>query len=124
VYLSLPSGALYTQPRINSHNVYVDIFAQMGIVGVGLLVWIAVEVMMLGWRLKDRFPWDFRRAYVSGALAGWIATLYASLLADLLLPFVYNVGFQGFRMTAFVWLFAGGLVSLAAMKGKEEPGGG
>jgi hypothetical protein len=33
-------------------------------------------------------------------------------LADWFLPFVYNIGFSGFRAAMYAWLFLGGLVSI------------
>ena len=37
------------------------------------------------------------------------------LLADWILPFVYNIGFPGFQASVLVWLFLGGLVALENM---------
>jgi hypothetical protein len=48
---------------------------------------------------------------VIGGLAG---TLVAATMADWLVPFVYNVGMQGFRSSVLGWIFLGGLVSVAA----------
>ena len=39
-------------------------------------------------------------------------TLVAMMLADWFLPFVYNVGFAGFRTSVVAWMFLGGLVAL------------
>ncbi|NMC78657.1 MAG: hypothetical protein GYA59_04775 [Chloroflexi bacterium] len=36
------------------------------------------------------------------------------MLADWMLPFVYNIGFPGFQASLLVWLFLGGLVAMSA----------
>ena len=54
----------------------------------------------------------FAQAYIYGALGGVVGTLVAALLVDWVLPFVYNIGFTGFRGSLLLWLFLGGLVSI------------
>ena len=112
-WLSLGAGeALYLKPLISSHNNYIDIYAQMGLVGLGLFLWFLVEVGLLGWRLAPRFHGNFEAGYVEGALAGLAGTLVSMALADWFLPFVYNTGFPAFRTSALAWMFLGGLVAL------------
>jgi len=96
----------------NSHNQYVDIVAQFGLLGLGFFLWFVWEVWRLGWRLKNKVLTGFPKAYVYGALGGLIGTLAAGMLADWFLPFIYNVGIQGISHSMFAWLFLGGLVSL------------
>jgi len=45
------------------------------------------------------------------------------MLADWFLPFVYNIGFAGFRTSALAWMFLGGLVALGAASrhGERDP---
>ena len=33
------------------------------------------------------------------------------MMADWILPFVYNIGFPGFQASVLVWLFLGGMVA-------------
>jgi hypothetical protein len=112
-WLSLGVGrALYIRPAVSSHNNYIDVYAQMGLVGLGLFVWFLIELGLLGWRLATSFRGDFEEGYVHGALGGLAGTLVAMMLADWFLPFVYNIGFPGFRTSALAWMFLGGLVAL------------
>jgi O-antigen ligase len=104
--------ALYLQPEVSSHNNYIDIYAQQGLVGLALFLWFVVELGMLGRRLARRVAGDFQDGYVQGALGGLVGTLVAMLLADWFLPFVYNISFSGFRTSALAWMFLGGLVAL------------
>lgn len=96
----------------NSHNNYLDIIAQTGIVGLLCFVWFLWEIGLLGWRLRDQAPSGFAQAYVYGAIGGLAAMIVAGMFGDWVLPFFYNVGLNGFRTSAFGWMFLGGLVSI------------
>ena len=98
--------------NFNSHNQYADIVAQIGLVGLGCLAWFAAELGWVGWQLRNRVPTGFAQAYVYGALGGLVAMLASGVLVDWFFPFVYNIGFSGFRVTILNWVFLGGLVSL------------
>jgi O-antigen ligase len=98
--------------QFNSHNNYIDIIAQTGLLGLACFLWFAWEVWRLGWRLRSIVPEGFARAYVYGALGGLVATMAAGMLGDWVLPFIYNVGYDGFRSSVLGWLFLGGLMAL------------
>ncbi|MBN1920540.1 MAG: O-antigen ligase family protein, partial [Anaerolineae bacterium] len=104
--------ALWFNPKVNSHNNYVDLFAHTGFLGLGLFLWFAVELGLLGLRLSDRHREGFVGGYVNGMLAAWVGSLVIMMLADWILPFVYNIGFPGFQASLLVWLFLGGLVAV------------
>jgi O-antigen ligase len=103
----------------NSHNNYVDLVAQTGVVGLACFLWFLWEVGRLTWRLRERVPDGFARAYVLGAWGGLVGTVVAGMLGDWILPFFYNIGLQGFRSSMLAWLFLGGLVSLEQV-GRSE----
>ncbi len=104
--------ALWFHPQISSHNNYVDLFAHTGLLGLGFFLWFAAELGWLGFRLHKRHRTGFASGYVNGVLAAWIGSLVLMLLADWILPFVYNIGFSGFQASLLVWMFLGGLVAL------------
>jgi hypothetical protein len=113
----------------NSHNNYVDITAQTGLIGLACFVWFLWEVGRLGWRLRTRVPAGYAGAYVYGALGGLVGMVVAGMMGDWVLPFFYNVGLAGFRSSMLGWLFLGGLVSLTQMElrgreGQEPTAGG
>jgi len=112
-------GAFWIAPSVNSHNNYVDLFSQVGLLGLGLFLWFVVELTRLGFRLRSRFTQGFAAGYVNAMLAAWAGALTLMLLADWILPFVYNVGFPGFQASVLVWLFLGGLVVLENMIRRE-----
>jgi O-antigen ligase len=101
--------------RFNSHNHYLDMLLQTGIIGLLAFCWFAVEALRLGLRLRGRLPGGFARAYVIGALGGLAGTLVSGMLADWILPYAYNVGIKGFRSSLLFWFFLGGLLSLRRM---------
>jgi hypothetical protein len=98
--------------RFNSHSQFVDLIAQTGILGLACFLWFFTEVGFLGMRLLKRSPEGFAKGYLYGALGGLIGTLVAAYLVDWVLPFVYNIGMNGFRASILAWLFLGGIVSI------------
>jgi hypothetical protein len=104
----------------NSHSQYVDIFAQTGIAGLVCFFWIFWRIGLLGWQLKDRTPAGFERAFVYGAIGGAVGTVAAGWFVDWVLPFVYNIGMNGFRGSMLSWLFMGGLVIIHQSIAKRE----
>ena len=96
----------------NSHNNYIDIIAQTGLVGVILFLWFLWEIGKVGLKLQHEVPEGFQRAYVYGCLGGLGGMLVAGMLGDWLIPFVYNVGLEGFRASGLAWMFLGGLLAL------------
>ncbi len=98
--------------RFSSHNQYIDIFAQTGLLGLGCFIWFVWEVGKLCLHLRDRVSSGFLRAYVYAVFGGLAGTLVAGLLGDWFLPFVYNIGLDGMRSSIFPWLFMGGVVAI------------
>jgi hypothetical protein len=112
---------LWQDPQVNAHNNYVDIFAQTGVLGLGLFLWFMAEVAWMGWRLQKRYRVGFSSGYVNGMLAAWVGIMVVMVFLDWFLPFVYNVGFPGFQASVLVWVFLGGLVALENMEPHDEP---
>lgn len=106
--------------KFNSHNNYVDILLQTGLLGMLCFVWLMAETGWLGWRLSRSVRDDFARGFVNGVLAGLVGTLLAAWLGDWLLPFVYNIGLTGFRSSVLAWLFLGALVALEQLHRRGE----
>jgi len=105
----------------NSHNNWLDLAAQVGLLGLGLFIWISIALGWMGWKLRLWVTNGFQRGYVNAAIAGLVGTLAAGLLADWFMPFVYNIGFDGFQGAIFAWLFLGGLITLKGLNaGKLE----
>jgi len=99
----------------NSHNNYVDLVAQTGVIGLLLFGWLVVEVWWLALKLRHRVSPGFEQAYVMGAVAGLAGSLVSGVLADWIIPFTYNIGVRGFRSSLLFWFFLGGLLALKRM---------
>lgn len=122
-YLDPETGYLhYTyDPTVNMHNNYVDVLGQMGIVGLVVLLWLifALYVQVTRTYLAERD--SFGRAFAVACFGGLTGMVFAGMLGDWFLPFVYNIGLEGFRDAFVGWLLLGGLVLLDATRGKEQP---
>ena len=110
--------------QFNSHNQFVDLVAQVGLVGLACFLWFIFEITLIGWYLRNRVPDGFARGYVYACLGGLAGTMVAAMFGDWVLPFVYNVGFVGFRASIYAWVFLGGLVAIEQMvkNGVLSPG--
>ncbi len=106
--------------QFNSHNNYIDIIAQTGLLGLVCFFWLAWEIWRLGWRLRRSVPEGFAKAYVYGCMGALIATMVSAMLGDWVIPFVYNVGLIGFRGSIFGWFFLGGLVVIERLYSRPE----
>jgi hypothetical protein len=104
--------------EFNSHNNYIDIVAQIGVLGLIAFLWFAWEVWRLGWGMHKKDLGGFGNAYVVGSMGGLIGMLFAGMLGDWVIPFVYNVGLKGFRASVIGWIFLGGLVALHHISSK------
>lgn len=106
--------------QFNSHNNYVDIVAQIGLLGLACLLWFVIEMVILGWNLMKTVEEGFSRAYVIGVMAGLAGTLVAGMLGDWIFPFVYNIGVRGIQASILGWIFMGGLVVIQQVHVKQK----
>ena len=96
-----------------SHNTYVDMFAENGIVGFVIYVgmWLGV-----GWVVLRTYLVAPKRGFEGGlaaSLAGiYPATLVLMGLGDWGIPFTYTQTMGGVRYTIWLWLWAGMAIAL------------
>jgi hypothetical protein len=109
--------------KFNSHNNYMDMIVQTGFIGLAIFGWVMFEIGRLAWSLRMRVPEGFPRAYTFGALGLLAGMLVAAFLGDWVLPFVYNIGLNGFRASVLAWMFLGGLVVLERVYVMKQPAG-
>lgn len=98
--------------QFNSHNQYIDLIAQTGLLGLFCFLWFAWSLWWFAWALRLRVPDGFASGYVYAALGGLAGTLVAAMLGDWVLPFFYNVTLWGFRYSVLGWMFLGGLIAI------------
>jgi hypothetical protein len=113
--LVVAANRLWLGSVVSSHNNYVDIFAHGGIVGLVIFAWFVLAYVRVGALLRRRYRTGFIAGYVNAMLAAGAGALVIMLLADWMLPFVYNIGFHGFQASVLVWLFLGGVAALENM---------
>jgi O-antigen ligase len=103
-------------PKVNMHNNILDIYGQMGLLGVLVFGWLlaALGRQVLEGLRNETTP--FGRAYYAACAAGLVGMAFAAMLGDWILPFVYNVGLDGFRESYVGWLLLGGMTLLAATR--------
>lgn len=99
-----------------SHNNYIDIFAEVGLVGTAIFVWMLWGIFRTGWAQREKMPSGFLRGFNYGVLAGFVGTLFAMGLGDWFIPFVYNVGVPGFDWAVYGWLLTGAMLALHFMQ--------
>ena len=114
-------NALWVHPLVSSHNNYVDMYAHMGLLGIALFVWLALMLWHHATGTARIHTGGFERGYARGMLAAWAGSLVIMMLADWILPFVYNIGFEGFPASILVWLFLGGLTTLRSAEAPRMP---
>lgn len=98
---------------MSTHNNYVDILAQTGVLGIVSFVAVLVALFVLGRKALHRCrenPTDFAMAAaIVGALPGLAAGLF---MGDWLIPFVYNQTIAGFDHAVYSWLMLAALCGL------------
>ncbi len=107
--------------KFSSHQQYIDLVAQVGFFGFAIFLLFMATLLHALWRLRSKTPpGGFERAFVTSALAGAIGCLASGMLADWLLPFVYNIGLKGFRSSLLFWAFLGLAMALHRMYATDE----
>ena len=111
-YMTLtPNTAMAT------HNNYIDIISETGVVGTVFYLWLFGTLVWLGWKVvrRLRYTGNFREALAIGLFAGVIGCIVIMAFGDWLLPFAYTQTIAGFNYTVYSWLFIGALLALEQM---------
>jgi hypothetical protein len=104
-----------------SHNTFVDIFAQTGIIGFGLFLWGIVIALKTCFQVTRRLQPGFTKAYSYAVICGFISMCISSfVIADFLIPYVYNITITGFRHSVYSWLLLGSVIGLNQSLKEDE----
>jgi O-antigen ligase len=107
--------------QFNSHNQYIDILAQTGIAGLSLFVWMMIALGAVGMRLRGVVQDGFSKGYIAAVLGGLVGMLASGMLGDWFLPFLYNVGMNGFQSVSYTWVFIGGIGAIEQLNRRVKP---
>lgn len=99
-----------------SHNNYVDIFAEIGLVGFSIFMWMLYAIFRTGFSQRNDMPTPFLKGMNYGLLGGFVGTLFAMGLGDWHIPFVYNIGIPGFDFAVYGWLLTGAMLALQSLR--------
>lgn len=96
-----PSDAMAT------HNNYIDILAQTGIVGSFFCLWFFGGLIWIGFQLCSRLKGrgDLVEALANVSFAGTIACIIIMAFGDWMFPFAYTQTIEGFNYAVYNWLF-------------------
>jgi hypothetical protein len=116
-------SAYTPEDRLSTHNNYADIFLQMGVAGIGIVLWILVSAGRLGVKLAASGIKDpFLNGFVHSMVGGIVAVAVAMMLGDWFTPFAYNQTVAGFAWTVQSWIFIGALCAVPTMlRGETAP---
>lgn len=105
----------YPHDARSTHNNYLDIIAQFGVVGSVIWLWFAIASTREGLRLYHDAPPGFLKTAALTVVSGWIGAQASMFFGDWILPFAYNQTITGFKYTVYSWFFVGFLISLRHM---------
>lgn len=91
-----------------SHNNYVDVIAQTGVVGtiVYVILWLCIGWMIFkAWLIAPTI--GFLRGLINALVAIYALTLVVMMLGDWVIPFPYTQTLAAVSYTIWAWMFAG-----------------
>jgi O-antigen ligase len=105
-----------------THNNYLDMFAELGVIGFVPFIGFFTAITVLGYRLCRRMKGrgDFLEAATMGIFAGMIACLIAMGMGDWLIPFPYTQGIGSFDYEVYSWIFMGALLAIDRMTKSKQ----
>ncbi|MCJ7823383.1 MAG: hypothetical protein MUP44_00635, partial [Anaerolineales bacterium] len=99
----------YPTRAMATHNNYVDVIAQTGVLGLGFLCWMLAALIQTGVRLHRRLrrAGNLEESLANAALAGLTGSIVIMMFGDWLFPFAYTQTIAGFDYIVPTWLFLG-----------------
>jgi O-antigen ligase len=119
-YLTIYIGGLFQL----SHNNYLDIIAQTGVLGLAMYIWFWAGVGWYVLRAYLRVPrGGFYQGLAATLVSAYVVTLGSMILGDWVTPFTYTQTLGGISYTIWHWMLAGAAVALYYQAGRlAEPG--
>jgi hypothetical protein len=110
----------YPDDARSTHNNYLDIIAQFGIIGSVTWLWLTGAGIIEGFRQLKASPPGFTKTLALTATSGWIAAQFSMFFGDWVLPFAYNQTITGFKYTVYSWVFLGTLVAIRSLNDRQS----
>jgi O-antigen ligase len=108
-YLTIYIGGLFQL----SHNNYLDIIAQTGLLGLAAYLWFWAAVGWYVLRAYQTVPrGGFYQGLAAALAAAYVISLGAMMLGDWVTPFTYTQTLGGISYTIWHWMLAGTAVAL------------
>jgi hypothetical protein len=104
----------YPRRAMATHSNYIDIIAQVGIVGFTFYVWFFAKLAIMGYNLCKRLRgrYDFTEALANVAFAGTVGCIISMAFGDWLIPFPYTQSIGSFDYVNYSWLLMGSVLVL------------
>ncbi len=104
----------YPTRGMATHSNYIDIISQLGVVGMGIILWMFGTILTTGHHLRKRLKGrgDFSEALANAATAGTLACMLIMGFGDWLFPFAYTQSIMGYDYAAYNWIFMGTVMVL------------
>jgi O-antigen ligase len=104
----------FPKEAMATHNNYIDVVAQTGLVGMLFWLWFFGVICWQGFKLARRLKGrgDFLEGLANAAFAGAAACVVIMGFGDWLLPFAYTQTIAGFDYAVFSWMFMGAIVAI------------
>jgi O-antigen ligase len=116
-FQSLYAGSQFS---MSTHNNYLDVLAETGIIGSIAFAVFFASLFWVGWQARRHWKSGFEGGYVQGVFGGLVGLIVVMSQGDWFIPFVYNQTIAGYRYTVLSWVFLGFLASLAALRHQTE----
>lgn len=104
----------YPTRAMATHSNYIDLLAQLGIVGIGFYLWFFFRLVLMGYNLCKRLRGrlDFAEAMANVAFAGTLGCVVAMVFGDWLIPFPYTQTIGAFDYINYSWIIMGFILVL------------
>ena len=103
-----------------SHNQYVNLLMELGLIGFACFAVFAVRAALFGWRLWRRACDPFHRQLALAWLGSFAAMLVGGFFGDFMLPSVRNGGIELFGLYYVQWIVLGLIVAATSLERRSS----